>query len=383
MARKKQEIENKESTRVHVDRSTLESAIKRVMGAVAKKSTMPILRHIRLTACLRNAMTLAATDLEIRYEVEIVAGVKAAGWDICLPADKLFGAVSSGDEETIIFDLDQMNDRMLIKNGPCHYEIACLPAEEFPGSSDIGATVCVIPPGIIPRLINAVGHGASRDAIKFNLCGIHFRSNADRLEAAATDGHRLSLASITVPSPAEIDRLQPFTLHSRACQLAKALYGAIDFGLEANLVSFELPNSILSARLIEGEYPDVRRVIRTDYTDLIIVDRQKLIDAILACGVMAEDEGRSVKIESRGEELVISALGENGTCTAVIPCSGEEIRNELAMRLNSKYLHQALESLSGDEVWIKYLSENTPLLLFPADMSGFDERIEVLMPMRF
>ena len=372
-------------TRVIVDRDALATALKRVNAAVAKRSTMAILTHVRLTACLRNVLQIVATDLDVRADVEIDAGVPQGGWDLCVPADKLIGAVETAPEIEIRIEVDAMAGRVILTSGRVVHELAYLPADEFPASAGTGEIDCILPPGVLPRLLGAVQHAICRDESKYNLCGVRLQPNLEthRLEAYATDGHRLSVASVSLPSLVEIDRIgDPLTLPARALKLIAGLAGSIEIERTDSSLICDLMETSISARLLDGDYPDVRRVIPTDHKELIIVRREALIEALLACGVAADDKLRTVTLEARTEELVVSALGDLGTCTAIVPLGGEEAHAELKISVNSRYLIAALEALPGDEIWIKYGSAGSPLLLLPADMTGYDERLEIIMPMR-
>lgn len=369
-----------------VDRKHLLDTLGRVLGAVDKRSTLPILSHVLLTVYMRNAVGLVATDLELRAAAECVAGVPGGGGQICVPADKLRAALAS--VECVEVSAEVATDlRMTITAGGARFELACLPADEFPGTlSDEIDTDVTFAPGLLPRLFKAVGHASGIDLAKQHLCGIYLTHENERLTAVATDGHRLALAGISQDQVSGVDDFGPgLILATKVTRLLSGLDGTIEFARarkDKDLVQeliFASNQATLTARLLDAQYPDFRRVVPEGGELCLVAQRQRLIDALQACGVMADDDGKSVLLTAAGEEIALSSLGACGTVNVTVPCSGGE---GFVSRVNSRYLLQALGSLTGDEVFIKSNGPGSPLLILPVDHGGFDERLEVLMPMR-
>lgn len=364
---------------VTVEREALLATVNRVAGAVEKKATMPVLSHFLFDVLLRGVIRITGTDLEVRAAAECPAAVPEGGFSLCVPADKFKAALASIVSDEVTLTLAGQG-RLTLDGGLCRYEFACLPGDEYPGDAAVDRPAFTFPPGLVPRLIGAVHHTASRDASKYNLCGICLRHDQGRFLAVSTDGHRLSLAAVENPDAEEIGL--GFTLPNKATKLLSGFNGSLEFSRRGTEAIFDSASFTVGSRLLEGDFPDFRRVVPVGHTNIVIVRRQQIIDAITACGVVADDKGKSILIETSADVLTVSALGDTGTCTAVIQCSKESGEQELRMRFDSRYLLAALSSLNGDEAWIKYGSPDAPLLLLPADMSGFDERLEVLMPMR-
>lgn len=361
------------------DRKHLLDTLGRVLGAVDKRSTLPILSHVLLTVYLRNAVGFVATDLELRADARCVAGVPGGGGQICVPADKLRAALASVECTEVAVDISA-DLRMTITAGGARFELACLPADQFPGtlSDDIDADI-IFAPGHLPRMFKAVGHASGIDQTKHHLCGIYLSRENDRLTAVATDGHRLSLAGVTHDQAAEFG--PGLIIPSKAARLLTGLVGSIGYGRapKAQELIFCSDQATLTARRLDAEFPAFRRVVPEGGTLCLVAHRERLIDALQACGVMADDDGKSVLLTAAGDELVLSSLGSLGTVVVTVPCSGGE---GFISRVNSRYLLQALGALTGDEVFIKNNGPGSPLLILPVDHGGFDERLEVLMPMR-
>lgn len=361
------------------NRKNLFDTLGRVLGAVDKRSTLPVLSHVLMTVYLRNAIGFVATDLEIRAAAECNAGVPAGGWQCCVPADKLKGILSSLSSAELRGEL-KPNGELILEADGARFALATLPAEEYPAAlaDDIDADI-IFRPGTLPAMLRAVAHAASQNITKWNLCGIQLTAEGERLTAVATDGHRLSLAGISHDQAGEFG--PGILLASKAARLIANISGTIGHGRrpDSNEMIFCADEVNLTARLVDGDFPDFRRVIPKTSTSAVHLVREVLIDALQACGVCSDDEGKSVLLQGAADSLTLSALGATATATIVIPCSQGE---GFTARVNSRYLLQALAALSGEEVCIKQAGPTGPLLLVPVDHGGFDERLEVLMPMR-
>lgn len=364
-----------------VNREALLGAVKRVCAAVDKKQTMPVLSHLLLTVYLRNALEVVATDLEVCACAEVVAAVEEGGFQACVPAVRFAEALDAltAEEATVILE---GTDKLLLVAGPCRYEFALLPADEFPQGLAPGDPLLSFAPGLLPRLFNAVKHAASTDATKYHLGGAFLARDQGRILAVATDGHRLSITAVDHPEAVELGT-KGFILPAKTMRLLAGAVGTLELSRSGSEVVFDSADYRVTSRLLEGDYPDFRRVIPANLTELIIVDRLAFVAAVTACGVVADDKNKSVLLQSwaGSGELALSTLGATGACFACLPSTAEHSL-ELNMRFDGRYLLDALKSLPGGKVWLRYGAQGCPLLLLPADMSGFDERVEVLMPMR-
>jgi len=363
-----------------VQKQGMVSAVNQVVGAVDGRSTLPILSHLLLGVRPRGAIDVTATDLEIFATSECDAEVPELGGQVCVPGRKIKDAIDAIHSDAIEFSLDRENLQMTIEGDGVRFTLSCLPAAEFPKGPDAGLEEDHrFEPGILPGLLGACAHAANQTGIKDRLAGIHLCRESDRLIAVATDGRRISLVGLSWDGVYALDA--PITLPLKACKLISSVVGGIEFSVsEARLANFTSPGLSIRSGLIDGDYPNFRRVIETDYPYLTTVDRKRLIETLAACGVMSDDSGKTVKLEiGAAEQLTVSALGSAGSVEATIPCMGDD---KLLITLPSRQLLQALKALEGDEVFLKYRDNLSPLLIFPADHGHWDERLELISAMR-
>lgn len=368
---------------ITVNRLDIKSAIERIIAAVPRKANTPILSHIQIVATKGGGVRLDATDLRVHASIECRAAVETPG-TCAVPADKLHGIVGSVDSEDITISLAE-NMTMEITGEARKYSVSCLDAAEFPVFPNKPEVTLQLSRGILPDCIAAVGHASGVDETRSHLCGIHIitpggrATGGDRITAVATDGHRLAIASREIPAlDGEIS--QGITIPSQACKLITGINAIIDYRptADGNTILLDGGGLGLSVRLLEGKFPSFRDVIPTYLEKNFVVAAADLVAAIEACGVMIEDMVKSVKLTMADDQLTVSALSTVGIATATIPAMGD---SGLEMKLNSKYLLQAVKSLGG-EIFVKYQDAFSPIMLIPVDHGYWDERIEILMPLR-
>jgi len=361
-----------------VNRLELKNVLDRVAAAVPRKGNFEILSHIHLDAFI-SRLEMRATDLRIHARVQCPIESEIGG-SVSIPADKLRGIVDNVGSEMLSMRLKE-GLVMEIAGDTRKYWVSCLDADGYP-AWNWGSEVSqhYLAPGVLPGFFNAVSHAASRNEQKMNLCGIHLVSEGLKMTAAATDGHRLSLASREVfnvdgvISPGIIVPLQ-------ACELTSGINAGINLDLANDSNSIQLYGGGLElvVRLIDGQFPDFRRVIPANLDKGITVDGGELLDAVKACGVMIDDEYKTVRLAVADESLTVSALSPQGVASASLPCMGDE---GMKVNLNSRHLSQAIKSLPAGEIFIKFKDAQSPIMIIPLDHGAWDERIEILMPLR-
>ncbi len=370
-----------------VEKGNIVQALGRVLGAIDRRSSIPSLSHVKIDVLLRGAICITATDLEMVATVECPATVPAAGGAVCVPAELFKGALAANSGQ---IEISLRGLKLEIEGNDRRYELACLPAGEFPQPPQHWESpACYFEPGVLSRLLKAVGHAICQDEAKYNLCGVYLCQDQGRLTAVASDGHRLSLAGVELPE-ATIDR--GFLLPAKAVRILSTVERGVTLSVgtpgknDSQVLFDQIGGGFeLSVRLMDGQFPPYRRIIPDDHGDSFTVDSVVLAAAIEAAAVVSEAQTKSATLhateEHLGEGLTVSALGACGVATATVPCLGGTGYKTTA---NAKYLMQALKSLGG-EVFIKHGGTAPTVLMVPVDhdttgLGGFDERLEIVMP---
>jgi len=334
---------------IRVTRSEFLGELAPMQGIVERKTTIPVLSHLLLTA-RGDRLNLAATDLDVSLTSWCEADIKREG-GIAVQAKKLVEIIRSLTGEEVL--LVQEEPRVLtIRAGKSRFKIHGLAPDDFP---------------TLPTL---------EEGRKVDIPFTEFRR---MLEMVATDGHRLALVegglesvggedSVLVPRKA-LQELQRFEGD-----------GKLSYGRGEHHLSFGLGRRELICRILEGTFPDYERVIAKDNDKKVLFDRKLLVDAVQRAALMTGDRARAVRLQFATDQVVISAVNSDlGEAVEEVACTydGPEFR----VGINPDYLTQFLAAVETEKIRLELKDENTQCVGYPQD--GPDTRyLCVIMPMR-
>jgi DNA polymerase-3 subunit beta len=336
---------------------------------------------------------MTAFDLNLGIQVSFPAQVVEVG-SITLPAKLLNDIVSRLPDEDITITVDKDNTMVSLVCGSGRYQMHGLPVEEFPELPQIGedGETTYLPVESMLSGLSSTLFATSSDETKRILTGVHLTATADRLEFAATDGHRLSVVQTgfldadeppvtgdTVTTNLEV------TIPARALRelermLNQQTEGAIAVKFDRANMIFQSANQILISRLLDGTYPNYRQLIPNRFDRQVTVERKLFLSALERIAVLADQKNNIVKItiDSIGQEISLSVEAPDvaaGRESLPAQISGEDV--EIAF--NVKYLLDGLKALPSNEIQIQMNNPTSPAVLVPI---GATKMTYLLMPVQ-
>ena len=369
---------------VVLDRDQFAKSLGVLQGVVERKHTMPILANALL--CGRDdGLEIVVTDLETC--MRNVCGEVQTKEDGSLTANarKLYEVVKDlPSEEVHLRSMD--NDWLEIRSGRAVFHIAGLPADDFPSIPSLEDVEWkTVPETILRRQLDLVEYAVSNDETRYQLNGVFLASRAENgdslVQLVATDGHRLSLA--TVPS-AELGGLElekgVILPRKGVTELRKLLdeEGEVEIAVGKNHGCVRKGQRSILFQFVDGEFPDYQRVIPQDPMRKIEVGREELLRALQRVSLISADRSRGVKIEATSGELKVSSnhpdLGEAQETVAV-----EYDEEDVSIGFNANYLVDILRVLSTD---IIELEVRDGLSQGVIREKGNEHFLAIVMPMR-
>lgn len=362
---------------IRLNRSEFLGELVPMQGIVERKTTIPVLSHLLLTA-REDRLHLAATDLDVSLTSWCEAEVKSEG-GIAVQAKKLVEIIRALTGEEVLLVLDEPRE-LTIRAGKSRFKIHGLSPDDFPTLPvvDDGRRVS-IPFADFRRMIAKILFAVSAEESRFQLNGALLKLKDGGIEMVATDGHRLALVEGGLESAGGEDSV---LVPRKALQELQRLEGEgrLEYRRGEHHLSFLLARRELICRILEGTFPDYERVIAKDNDKKVLFERKPLADAVQRVALLTGDRARAVRLQFTPEQMVISAANPDlGEATEEVACDYDG--PELRLGINPDYLTQFLAAVETDRIRLELKDENTQCVGYPHE--GPDTRyLCVIMPMR-
>jgi DNA polymerase III subunit beta len=342
-----------------------------VSRAVPARPTHPVLANIKIEATSNpDLIRLTGFDLSLGIQTSFIANVTDEG----TLTNDIVSKLPSGD---ITLDDEAGENLVTITSASGRYQVRGMSAEEFPELPAIedGETNQLSATAFIDGLKGSLV-ACSQDETKQILTGVYLKVNADCLEFAATDGHRLGIVEVY---PAETEEQTPstgssafeVTVPAKALRELDKMLGSrqegdkLELQLEQGQVVFAWGDQKLTTRTLEGRYPDYRLLIPKQFQRQITLDRKQLLSALERIAVLA-DQTNLVKfsIDGTGQSIALSVEAQDrgsGRESLAAQISGAD----LDIAFNVKYLMDGLKTLPTQEITISLNGPLEPVILTP------------------
>ncbi|MCL5045792.1 MAG: DNA polymerase III subunit beta [Actinobacteria bacterium] len=354
--------------------SDLSLGLQTAAKAVSSKNTLPILSGILLKAD-RSRLNLTATDLELGIECQVPATVEVPG-AIVLPAKyfaEIVRRIPSGD---IRVSVDPQNFTATIRWERSQYIIHGFSPDQFPFlPQPQEEPVYSVRQEVLRDLIRQTAFAVSHDEARPVLTGVCLTLTGKQVEMVATDGVRIAYRRGDLAGKAEATDSVRLVIPGRAVnELARLLSGNEDdlasVHLTENQVFFDLGELRLVSRLLDGQYPEVLRLIPQDYPTRVRLSIQEFHDACERAALIVRDGSNTIKLGITPEQMTItSSMPEVGQVyeelTAAVEGEGLEIG------LNPKFLSDCLRVLDSEEFVFEFTGPKTPSRIKLADSDDF------------
>ncbi len=361
--------------KLKVTQENLTKALGHVGRVASTRGTLPILANVLLQVG-ENRLKIAATNLDIAIVSYVGAQIKEEG-SLTVPA-RLFQELVAGLPNGVI-ELSQEEQRLHIQTDRNKSVINGIPADDFPVMPAIEKGVTWnIPSGVLKEGLQQVLLAASSDESRPVLTGVLFHTVDGALYIASTDSYRLAEKKLLSTSE-DVHLLIPASALHDLLRIIGDADSVVEVTHNDQQVLFRTGDVELVARLIDGTYPDYRKLIPQTFTTTAAMTRTELVNITKVTSLFARESAGSIVLsvdepsESVWIRAVASQLGENNaTTTATVQGSG-------SITLNSRYILDALQVLGGKEVKIGFNGKVEAVLLSdPAD----DSYMHIIMPLK-
>ena len=365
-----------------VNQQDLQKSLGYCQGVIEKRSTLPILSNILIEAA-NSKLKITATDLDLIFVNEI-------------SNIKIFDEGKTTTSSSIMFDIvrkipsgSQINfentgeSKLQLGSNKSLFNLNSINASEFPITDEnFNENEFTINSKDLLKLLNKCKFSISNDETRHYLSGIFFHQtqtdDKNFLTAAATDSHRMSISKIRLKNKIEFEPIiLPKKTIFQLCSLLEDYDGEVKVSNIKSKIKFELNNSILISKLIDGKFPNYIQVIPRENQKKLEIDLKSFLNSVDRVASVSLDKKDGVKFNLTKDNLDLSVNNTNSG-------DGKEslsvkFETDLDISFNSRYLLDIASQLNGDNIEIYLKDTGSPALI--KDPADFDS-IYVVMPMK-
>lgn len=362
-------------------RQALMNALSFSSSVVERRNTIPILANVLFTRG-QQGLCLRMTDLDVELQIDVAADLAMDFRPFTVPAQLLYEIVRKlpdGAECSLEADGPQLHN-IRLKSGRSKFSLQVLPEVDFPASlADGGTASFVVGAKAFADALAAVSFAISTEETRYYLNGVYIHPEADGINLVATDGHRLAKRYIALKDGAPE---MPGVIVPRKTigVIAKLLGkdGDIQINVSDSRASITMEGKRLSSKLIDGTFPDYRRVIPQDRTVSAEIDGPTLKAAVDRVSTVSSERGKAMRFSFRHTKLTLTVNNPAaGTSEEQIDFHGE---CAVETGFNARYVLDAIAHLPDGSILFSSTDAGSPAVL-RAD-GDHAENLVVLMPMR-
>ena len=366
-----------------VKRDILLKSLNFVQGIVEKKNTLPILSNV-LLQLKDKKLSIVATDLDIIFYDEISDVKVITEGSTTTSAAVLYDIlrkISLNSE--LNFDLKSEN-KLSLKSDNSDFNLLCLPTDNFPTFSDeFDNQEIPLNNSKFLKLLNKTRISISNDDTRHYLNGVYFHITEDHgrnfLTGVATDSHRLSSSSLEIDTVNDFKSLiLPRKTVYQLCSLLSEISEKLIMQVGENKIKFQIGNMKLISKVIDGKFPDYKKVVPTSNDKSLVVASKEFINSIERVTSVSLDRKEGVKLIINKENIQLSVNSANsGEGNEKIKAQFNS--ESLNISFNSKYLIDIASEVEDKNLKMNFKDSISPVLI--EDFSDKNSYY-VIMPMK-
>ena len=349
----------------------------KILGIIDKKDSK--LSNILLEKRERK-LYLTSTNTEMQIQVGLNLGELIDNQDsmVAVSGKKLSDIVKAfSEDDKFSLTLDDEREKVRVSCLKSKFNLLTYPQEDFPLMEfdfDDVVSEFEISQYEFKNLLKQIQYSISTQDGRYYLMGASLKANKHKVNVAATDGNRLSYASITIENEIE-DEINVIIPRKCVLELIKLLDNTdapLKVIVNKTMILFQFNNIELMSLLIDAKYPDYEGVIPKEFNRGFMIERSELIQAIQRVAIISENHNKCVELN----------LKENNLTLLVKNTEQEQAKQDLEIEynyenlkigFNIQYLLDCLTNLTCDNVVLRFIDEDTSCLITTDDFIIVDD----------
>ncbi len=338
--------------------SQLNKAIQTVQRAIVSKTNTPIFSGIHILT-QNDKLEIQAMNPNMAIACTIDADITEPG-DIVVSAKYLSELICKLTEEVLTLNDDKHMNTLRISSGKSEFQMLLMNEEDFPKFPIFNAKKSIaLEDNIIKNLIKKTKFACSTDEARPLFTGILVEVQNNKITFVATNTHRLAIKTLPFNYSEKLSIIIPSKMLE---EISRNLTGEVPQQVIISLLDSQImatiDNVIIVSRLIEGVFPDYKRVIPPKFALTTKINVKELAGAVERVALFSTDGEYSIikMCIAENEITITSSSPEAGTGREIISCTSEG--EGLNVAFNSRYILDILKNMEAEEA---ILSMNTSL----------------------
>ena len=360
-------------------KTTLLTGLNKVNHVVNNKSPIPSLNGIyfRLDS---SSLTLIGSDSDITIKCLIEKDLEIIKQGKIVIPKFIVEIIRKIDDEWVDLELID-NSLIIIKSMKSEFKINGINADNYPNIDfSLSGDRFEIEADLINSIILETAFASSQEEIRPVLTGVNFNCFNNRLTCVATDSFRLAKKEIELATNLEFNVNVPAKCLSEVLKISKE-DEKIEVYISQQRILFNFENIIIQSRLINGNYPDISRLIPNDFKSILKVNKKVIQDSLERANILSLNSiNYTVTLEKNSSLLTLSSKSQEvGSIQENVSYLNFEGEEAILLSFNSRYVIDALKAIKEDIVNFYF---NGPMDPFIIKAEEIDSSTQLILPIK-
>ena len=345
---------------------------------ISSKNMISIMSNIYIEA-VDNNLIIKSTDRYVNFQTEVPVTVIEPG-ATTVYGDKFFGILNTFPYDEVEFS---QNDNVAVIKPTTlkkpEYKLKIISSENYPEFPVSASSFFEIPIKDFREMIQQCVFSVSDDETRYFMNGVYFEKTENKINMVATDGRRM--AFISKAAEKNINDFSGIIIPPKILNIVyrrSGDEGLVSVSVNDKTIFIDFASYKFSSILIEGTFPNYRKVIPENQEFSLTIKRDEMLNALRRVSLMVEKKSHRIYLGiSSGKMSVYSEESEIGTVEDEIPCQYEG--EDITIALNYRYIEEPFKAMTDDEIKIRFSSIAKAITIEPVPSKDF---FHVVMPMQ-
>jgi len=343
---------------------------------IIASNVISILSNVYLEA-ENDCLTIKATDLKVNFETKVPVTVLEPG-PATVFGDKFLSILGSVPEGEMEFEYNDNRVKIKTSVKKANFQLKSMASDKFPEFPVSNEGYFEMPIKSFKEMVSQTVFAVSDDETRFFMNGVFLENTNGKLVMVATDGRRLAYIS------KDLDNVNDFTGIIIPPKILNTIIkragneGLIEISVTSKTIFIRFGAYSLSSVLIEGQFPNYRKVIPEEQARFFTVNRKEMLDALKRVSLLVEQKSHRIYVGLKPEVMQIySEEGEIGDAKEEISCKFDG--EEMSLALNYRYIEEPFKVIDTDEICIRFTNPSKAITITPSPEADF---FHIVMPMQ-